>query len=845
MTLMTENESFINKIDSISTDLSLKTLKINNFSVSLTYSPPKLDLNKLFTQGTALSFSDFEKDREAALKIAHYLLLSKQSTKHSILGQTLLKRLGNRASSDLAEKKGLVANQEVKGTFSQLRQSSIDISAIHYLNGEELYLNRFQSSLVTSIANNQQVAVSAPTSAGKSFIIERWISEKFSSEITQDIALVVPTRALIHQMEMDMRNIISKSGLSDIEIVTIPSNAFSDSQKRKLFFFTQERFHAYLSHEESGLNLSSIVIDEAQKISDGSRGILLQKVIEEATRRNPSAQLIFLTPASKNPEILLSNDLDSKKVIKSGEVTVGQNLYWITQLPRTPKNWQIELKRNMKSFVLGSFSLENSPKSVLERLSYIASHIGGNDSGNIVYVNRAADAEKCASQLSKFLLNKNFQPSEELVELSNFAAESIHPDYRLVETLKGGVAFHYGNMPLLLRSEIERLFSLGEIKFLVCTSTLVEGVNTSCRNLFVRGPQRGQGIKMDSIDFWNLAGRAGRWGKEFEGNIFCIDTNKPDIWINGTPPSKKETYHIKRAIDSALEDQDEIEAGLLSEKPNDWKSRKSEFESSINYLYDRYLSNNFSFDESFSVNREWLDEIGALIKDSLNEITVFPETIKSNPGINPKYMQSLLDYFYNRGKPPEDYIPPHPHSDDAAERLALVFARTFSHLGSDIGPSKRSFGLAILVNNWMRGYPLSRIIKSLIVHYREKDPKKKLPNIIRDTLNDVENIARFQAPKYLSCYNAILTQYLIEIQRTDLLDEIQDFSLFLEFGASSVTQISAMSLGLTRSSSIALAEYLIGDNLTKDEILSNLRSINIESLDLPRVIKNELMDIIG
>ena len=125
------------------------------------------------------------------------------------------------------------------------------------------------------------------------------------------------------------------------------------------------------------------------------------------------------------------------------------------------------------------------------------------------------------------------------------------------------------------------------------------------------------------------------------------------------------------------------------------------------------------------------------------------------------------------------------------------------------------------------------------------DPKKKLPNIIRDSLNDVENIARFQAPKYLSCYNAILTQYLIEIQRTDLLDEIQDFSLFLEFGASSVTQISAMSLGLTRSSSIALAEYLIGDNLTKDEILSNLRSINIESLDLPRVIKNELMDIIG
>ncbi len=84
------------------------------------------------------------------------------------------------------------------------------------------------------------------------------------------------------------------------------------------------------------------------------------------------------------------------------------------------------------------------------------------------------------------------------------------------------VAFHYGNIPQLVRSEVERLFSSGKLKYLICTSTLVEGVNLSCRNIFLRNPKRGKGNLMSREDFWNLAGRAGRWGKEFQGNIFAL-----------------------------------------------------------------------------------------------------------------------------------------------------------------------------------------------------------------------------------------------------------------------------------------------------------------------------------
>src|SRR5690606_17490727 len=115
----------------------------------------------------------------------------------------------------------------------------------------------------------------------------------------------------------------------------------------------------------------------------------------------------------------------------------------------------------------------------------------------------------------------------ELMALSELAERAVHRKFALTQTVQHGVAFHYGGLPLLLRLEIERCFKEGHLKYLICTSTLVEGVNLPCRNLFVRAPRRGSGHPMTMPDFWNLAGRAGRLGFEFQGNVICIE---PTEW---------------------------------------------------------------------------------------------------------------------------------------------------------------------------------------------------------------------------------------------------------------------------------------------------------------------------
>ena len=158
-----------------------------------------------------------------------------------------------------------------------------------------------------------------------------------------------------------------------------------------------------------------------------------------------------------------------------------------------------------------------------KKIALITTAIAGNNSGNLIYSNGAAESEKFAKILTQLVPPAS--NSVKVKELIKLVKTTIHRDYILGKVLENKIAFHYGNMPLLVRQEIEQLFKDNEIKYLVCTSTLLEGVNLPATAVFIRKPTRGKGKPLNENDFWNLAGRAGRWGKEFSGNIICIEPN--------------------------------------------------------------------------------------------------------------------------------------------------------------------------------------------------------------------------------------------------------------------------------------------------------------------------------
>jgi hypothetical protein len=93
---------------------------------------------------------------------------------------------------------------------------------------------------------------------------------------------------------------------------------------------------------------------------------------------------------------------------------------------------------------------------------------------------------------------------------------------------------------------------------------------------------------MNPVDFWNLAGRAGRWGKEFHGSIVCIDPNKPLAWKE-PPPTSRVRQHIKAATENALEDTDAILSYIRDGYPVDVGHDHPEFDYTITFILNALL----------------------------------------------------------------------------------------------------------------------------------------------------------------------------------------------------------------------------------------------------------------
>lgn len=99
-----------------------------------------------------------------------------------------------------------------------------------------------------------------------------------------------------------------------------------------------------------------------------------------------------------------------------------------------------------------------------------------------------------------------------------------------------GIFSHHGNTPHGIRLSVEHAMRENLVRFVVCTSTLAQGVNLPIRYLIVTSVYQGM-ERIKVRDFHNLIGRAGRAGMHTEGSILFADPivydkrrNRKDGW---------------------------------------------------------------------------------------------------------------------------------------------------------------------------------------------------------------------------------------------------------------------------------------------------------------------------
>lgn len=74
----------------------------------------------------------------------------------------------------------------------------------------------------------------------------------------------------------------------------------------------------------------------------------------------------------------------------------------------------------------------------------------------------------------------------------------------------------------------------------------------------------------------------------------------------------------------------------------------------------------------------------------------------------------------------------------------------------------------------------------------------------------------------------------------DLIDEIPQLNIWLEFGVAQQTQLSLIGIGLSRHTAIMLSEYINNDRMTQKECREWVMSTDLNELDLPPLMAEEI-----
>lgn len=793
----------------------------------------QINWNNLLGIASILSHSNNSDHLEAALRIAQTCLTNDTSRIQKASAVVILETLTNTPAIRLAIRRNLIQadiNNSLPLPF-KLLCNRIKLQNSIIVDSKVISLNRFQKQVYDASKENFTLSISAPTSAGKSFILYQLLLDELSETKKKTIVYLVPTRALISQVEEDLRVLIEINQIKNINLSSVPHQELSGA-KINLYVFTQERLHWHLMQTNKS-TIELLIVDEAHKIDNGNRGILLQRKLEDVVGLNPSVKMFFSSPFTSNPDVLLKglNYSKTSEIINTEFVAVNQNLLYVSQVERKPKLWQIDLVLKSGRFSLGTVDLIDRPTSEAKKISFLTDAISSSEGGGLIFSNGPAESEKYAKVLYDLIPEKS--NSKEIKELVKLVKATIHKDYSLASVLQKGIAFHYGNMPLLIRQEIERLFKNNNIKYLVCTSTLLEGVNLPATAVFIRKPTRGKGNPLSENDFWNLAGRAGRWGKEFSGNIVCIE---PENWEIKPSPAKRK-QKIERALDKIKQDRSKELLDFIKDgSPRKVAEGDQELEFAFSYYYSRYLQGLLIEESDFE--RQLLKEF-TTIRD---KISIPDSIVFRNPGISPIAQEELYKYFLTKKDDLESLIPVYPEDANAYEEYTKLVGRIGKTLANF--PPQLNNSRALLLIDWMSGKPLSFLISRSYKNYKTKGSNKKIDTVCRETMDSVENFARFRFAKESSCYIDILRYFLVQINRQDLLNEIPDLNLWLEFGVSQTTQLSLLALGLSRNTVITISEYISSTELTKSDAINWLITADIKAMSLSPIMIEDINKVI-
>lgn len=352
-------------------------------------------------------------------------------------------------------------------------------------------LHSAQSHVLKRLLLGENIAISAPTSFGKSFIVDAFISIRQP----ENVVMIVPTIALTDETRRRIEHKFSHK----YKIITTTDATIAE---RNIFIFPQERSFAYLDKLEK---IDMLIVDEFYKASsmfDDDRSSSLLSAIIELGRI--SRQKYYLAPnIHKIADNVFTQGMQFMRLTDFKTViTKAAKIY---EKRRNDENVD-EFKKN-----------------------YLVNILQNNTSKTLVYAGSYNNINKVSTILAD---NLPYKETSLLRDFNDWVKVNYGDSFSLCQLSERGIGIHNGKMHRSLSQIQVKLFEYTEgLDTIISTSSIIEGVNTQAEQVIVWSNKNGS-HKFDYFTYRNIIGRAGRMFKYFVGKVYLLE--EPPIQENTT-----------------------------------------------------------------------------------------------------------------------------------------------------------------------------------------------------------------------------------------------------------------------------------------------------------------------
>lgn len=379
---------------------------------------------------------------------------------------------------------------------------------------EETYHNKYtpvQANIIKGIEKNNCFSFSAPTSTGKSFVFMNKIMET-----TNDVVVVVPSRALINEYYLKLNELITDKRVNILTFIDKINTKFA---QRSVFIVTPERCRE-LFKQKSYFNVDLFLFDEAQLSNENSkRGLYFDSIVRRCYKAYPEAKFIFAHPFVKNPESQIVKNhfnIESAFSIQYTQKNVGQLFLF------TDNNWNFfhfgidKTIMGQRRYACNFDPIEKTIKDEGSVLFYVSKAKIYNKG----FLNQFGRYIDLCPELESVKTEKYIEQLKQYTGGDTIANKNHYS--QMISLLKKGIVIHHGSLPLQTRIIIEQFTKAGNCRLCFATSTLEQGINMPFDVVFL---DRLESSKPLSVK--NLIGRAGRSTTDSKFDFGYVIINSP------------------------------------------------------------------------------------------------------------------------------------------------------------------------------------------------------------------------------------------------------------------------------------------------------------------------------